>query len=185
LAQEAGAISYDPTENETVIGVTVRALLPRLAFFAPLLLAPALSACADPAPTYIDQAWVRLSANKDTPSAGYFIAHGGDAGAQIRGVMTDYALKVEMHESMKGKGGMTSMQPLSSVDVPAGQTVAFAPGGRHLMIWGVNDTAISRGKMTFTFLMSNGDRLLVDAVIQKPDGASSATSVPADEHAGH
>ena len=57
------------------------------------LLAPlALAACGDPAPTYIDQAWVRLSPNKETPSAGYFVAHGGDAGGQIRGVLTDYAM---------------------------------------------------------------------------------------------
>ena len=115
------------------------------------------------------------------------MAHGGDAGVQLRGVMTDYALKVEMHESV-GKDGMMSMQPIESVDVPAKGTVAFAPGGKHLMIWGVNDTAISRGKMQLTFLMSNGDRLLVDAVIRKPDG--SAAPAPAagnatEEHKAH
>ena len=147
------------------------------------LLAPlALSACGDPAPSYIDQAWVRLSPNKETPSAGYFVAHGGDAGAQIRGVMTDYALKVEMHESVE-KNGVMSMKPIDSVDVPAKGEVAFAPGGKHLMLWGVNDTAISRGKMQLTFLMGNGDRLLVDAVIRKPEAAGAAG--PAQEHDGH
>jgi periplasmic copper chaperone A len=143
-----------------------------ISFFA--LAAPlALAACGDPAPTYIDQAWVRLSPNKDTPSAGYFVAHGGDAATQLRGVLTDYALKVEMHESMN-HDGMTMMQKLDSVDIPAKTKVSFAPGGKHLMIWGVNDTAISRGKMTFTFLLANGDRLLVDAVIQKPGAAAPA-----------
>jgi copper(I)-binding protein len=81
--------------------------------------------------------------------------------------MTDYAFKFEMHESMD-HGVMMTMKPLDSVEIPAKGKVAFAPGGKHLLIWGVNDTAISRGKMTFTFLLSNGDRLLVDAVIQKP-----------------
>ena len=136
----------------------------------------ALAACGDPAPTYIDQAWVRLSPNKDTPSAGYFVAHGGDTATQLRGVLTDYALKVEMHESMNHDGMMT-MKPVESVDIPAKGKVAFAPGGKHLMIWGVNDTAVSRGKMTLTFLLSNGDRLLVDAAIRKP-GAPA----PKDEH---
>lgn len=149
----------------------MRAPLMLLAFATPL----ALTACGDPAPTYIDQAWVRLSPNKDTPSAGYFTVHGGDAATQLRGVLTDYALKVEMHESMD-HGGMTMMMPVTSVDIPAKATVAFAPGGKHLMIWGINDTAINRGKMTFTFLLANGDRLLVDAVIQK---AGSAAPAPA------
>lgn len=149
------------------------------ALIAPLasLLAPlALTACGDPAPSYIDQAWIRLSPNKETPSAGYFVVHGGDAGAQLRGVLTDYALRTEMHESVN-KDGMTTMERIDTVDVPARGQVAFAPGGKHLMLWGVNDTAISRGKMQLTFLMGNGDRLLVDAVIRKPDGtaASKAT----------
>ncbi|WP_037464674.1 copper chaperone PCu(A)C [Sphingobium herbicidovorans] len=148
----------------------MRPSLSLIALAAPL----ALAACGDPAPTYIDQAWVRLSPNKDTPSAGYFVAHGGDAATQLRGVLTDYALKVEMHESMS-HDGMVMMQKIDSVDIPAKGKVAFAPGGKHLMIWGVNDTAISRGKMTFTFLLANGDRLLVDAVIQKP-GASAPAS---------
>ncbi|MFC4592704.1 MULTISPECIES: copper chaperone PCu(A)C [Sphingobium] len=151
----------------------MRALLPYIALATPF----ALAACGDPAPTYIDQAWVRLSPNKETPSAGYFVAHGGDAATQLRGVLTDYALKVEMHESMD-HDGMMMMQKLDSVDIPAKTKVAFAPGGKHLMIWGVNDTAISRGKMTFTFLLANGDRLLVDAVIQKP-GAAAPAPAPA------
>ncbi|MBU0933565.1 MAG: copper chaperone PCu(A)C [Alphaproteobacteria bacterium] len=148
----------------------------RFALFA--LLAPlGLSACGDPAPSYIDQAWVRLSPNKDTPSSGYFVVHGGDAGVQLRGVLTDYALKVEMHETIS-KDGMTTMERVESVDVPPKGQVDFAPGGKHLMIWGINDTAISRGKMQFTFLMGNGDRLLVDAVIRKPEAAG--TPKPAD-----
>ncbi|MET0250442.1 MAG: copper chaperone PCu(A)C [Sphingobium sp.] len=154
----------------------------RLALAA-LMLPFVLTACGDPAPTYIDQAWVRLSPNKDRPSAGYFVAHGGDAGGQLRGVLTDYALKVEMHESVE-ENGVMKMKPVSSVDIPAKGTVAFAPGGKHLMLWGVNDTAISRGKMQMTFLMANGDRLLVDAVIRQP-GAGAATPVAGAGHNDH
>lgn len=152
--------------------------------FAALAAPLALAACGDPAPTYIDQAYVRLSPNKDTPSAGYFVAHGGDSATQLRGVLTDYALKVEMHESMS-QGGMMTMKPLDSVDIPAKSKVAFAPGGKHLMLWGVNDTAISRGKMTLTFLLANGDRLLVDAVIQKPGAAGATAGAKPDEHKDH
>ncbi|WP_088183358.1 copper chaperone PCu(A)C [Sphingobium sp. Z007] len=157
----------------------MRAPLILFALAAPML----LSACGDPAPSYIDQAWVRLSPNKDTPSAGYFVIHGGDAGTQLRGVLTDYALKVEMHESID-KDGMMTMQAVDRVDVPPKAKVAFAPGGKHLMLWGVNDTAISRGKMQLTFLMGNGDRLLVDAVIRKPEAAGAAVAKP-EGHEGH
>ena len=102
----------------------MRGPLALIALAAPL----ALTACGDPAPTYIDQAWIRLSPNKDRPSAGYFVAHGGDSATQLRGVLTDYALKVEMHESVEENGVMT-MKPINSVDIPAEGTVTFAPGG--------------------------------------------------------
>ncbi|NWK95313.1 copper chaperone PCu(A)C [Sphingobium lactosutens] len=157
----------------------MRALFALFALAAPLL----VSGCGDPAPTYVDQAWIRLSPNKAMPSAGYFVAHGGDAGTQLRGVITDYALKVEMHESLT-KDGMTTMERIDSVDIPAKGKVAFAPGGKHLMLFGINDTAISRGKMQLTFLMANGDRLLVDALIRKPE-AAAAPAPKADDAAGH
>ena len=63
----------------------MRAFYPLIALAAPL----ALAACGDPAPTYVDQAWVRLSPNKDTPSSGYFVAHGGDADTALRGAYED------------------------------------------------------------------------------------------------
>lgn len=158
----------------------MRAPFALIALAAPL----ALSACGDPAPSYIDQAWVRLSPNKESPSAGYFVAHGGDAGVQIRGVLTAYAVKVEMHESVMENGVMT-MKPIDSVDVPAKGKVSFAPGGKHLMFWGINDTAINQGKMELTFLMSDGRRLLVDAVIRKPEAAGAPATTPANAHEGH
>lgn len=152
-----------------------RTLAAFCALAAPLFLA----ACADPQPLYVDQAWVRVSPNAATPSAGYFTVHGGETAVQLRDVITDRAVRVEMHESMS-KDGVMSMKPVDSVDIPAKGTVKFAPGGKHLMLWSLNPDAISRGKMPLTFLFSNGDRIIVDAVVQK---AGAAT--PEDEHKGH
>lgn len=141
----------------------MRAIFPATALFS----LASLAACGDPAPTYVDQAWIRLSPNADSPSAGYFTVHGGDAPVTLRGVLTDRAQRVEMHESLE-QGGMMTMRPVESVEVPAKATVTFAPGGKHIMLWGVNPAAVEQGKMPLTFLFSNGDRIIVDAVIQKP-----------------
>jgi periplasmic copper chaperone A len=143
---------------------------------APMLLA----ACADPAPLYVDQAWIRISPNKDMPSAGYFVVHGGEASVDLRDVITDRALRVEMHESMSKDGKMT-MQPIKAVPVPAKTQVAFAPGGKHLMLWGVNPEAVQQGKVPLTFLFSNGDRIIVDAIVQKTGAAAPAGA----EHQQH
>ncbi len=139
-----------------------------------------LAACVDPPPLFVDQAWIRISPNKDMPSAGYFVVHGGETPVELRGVMTDRALRVEMHESID-KGGKMTMQPIDRVAVPARTQVAFAPGGKHLMLWGVNPEAVAQGKVPLTFLFSNGDRIIVDAVVQK----TGAATPEAADHSGH
>lgn len=143
------------------------------ATLSPLLGALMLAACADPPPLYVDQAWVKLNANPEAPAAGYFVVHGGAEAVDLRGVITDRALRVELHESAAGNGGMIEMKPIEKAAIPAKTPVSFAPGGKHLMLWGVNKEAIGQGKLPLTFLFSNGDRIIVDAVIRKAGGAGT------------
>jgi len=147
----------------------------------------AVAGCGDPAPLYVDGGYVRLNANPSGPSAAYFTIHGGKEPVVLRDITTDAAVRLEMHES-KMQNGMASMEEIDTVDVPAGETITFAPGGKHIMLWQINQQAVQAGKMTFTFIFSNGDRILADAVIQNPDGRAPnapATNAAADEHAGH
>ncbi|MGD9809763.1 MAG: copper chaperone PCu(A)C [Sphingobium sp.] len=140
---------------------------PRLTSAVALFAAPfALVSCADPAPLYVDQAWVKTNANPEAPAAGYFTVHGGEQAVKLLRVTTDGALRVEMHESVM-KDGMMTMEPMDSVDIPAKTDVKFAPGGKHVMLFGLNPAVAETGKLTFTMLFSNGDRLIVDAPIQQ------------------
>ncbi|HZV17285.1 MAG TPA: copper chaperone PCu(A)C [Sphingobium sp.] len=147
----------------------------------------ALSAC-DSKPLYVDGGYVRLNANPSAPSAAYFTIHGGDKPVVLRDVTSESAVRLELHES-KTQNGMASMAKIDTVDVPAGEKVTFTPGGKHIMLWQINPETVAAGKMTFTFIFSNGDRILADAVIQRPDGSApdhaAGASAAADEHAGH
>lgn len=131
-----------------------------------------LAGC-EPKPLYVDQAYVRLSPNPDSPSAGYFTVHGGEQDVVLREVMSEAAVLVEMHDSVM-KGGMMTMKPVDSVDVPAGGMVRFEPGGKHLMLWKINQGVADSGKIPLVFLFSNGDRILVDAAVQQPGAAPPA-----------
>jgi len=160
----------------------MRLAFPLAASAAALL---ALAACGNPQPLYVDGGYVRLNANPSGPSAAYFTIHGGDSPVVLRDVTTDAAVRLEMHES-KTQNGMASMEEIDTVDVPAGEKVTFAPGGKHIMLWQINPQAVAAGKMTFTFIFSNGERILADAVIQQPGGsAPPAANAAANEHAGH
>jgi len=52
---------------------------------------------------------------------------------RISGVSSPQAKAVEIHESTS-VGGMAGMDRLDGVDLPAGKTVTFGPGGLHLMV---------------------------------------------------
>ncbi|HEY9580177.1 MAG TPA: copper chaperone PCu(A)C [Rhizorhapis sp.] len=142
-----------------------------------------LAACAPAKVLYVDQAWVRLSPNDATPSAGYFTVHGGEEDVRLLSVISPEVLRVEMHESID-KNGVMTMQPIKGVDIPAQGKVTFAPGGKHLMIWGINAAAKTQGKLPFTFIFSNGERIIYEAVLRQPGDAAGAPASK-DEHEGH
>jgi periplasmic copper chaperone A len=106
-----------------------------------LLLAACHRAPADPAVT---QAWVRLPAVAGRPGAAFFTLTGGRSDDRLVAVASAVAARAELHESGHAPGGMMTMRPLAAVDVPAGAGVAFAPGGRHVMLFGL-DPAIRPG----------------------------------------
>jgi len=118
-----------------------------------LLLVPAivaLSACQQPKAASVGKAWIRLAAVPSNPSAAYFTLKGGPKDATLTGVSTTAAMRSEMHESMNA-GGVMSMAPLKLVALRAGGEVTFAPGGKHVMLYGLKVTAGGTVPLTFTF----------------------------------
>lgn len=57
------------------------------------------------------------------------------AADRITGVSSPEAQAVEIHESTSA-GGMAGMEMRDTVELPAGKTVTFGPGGLHLMVIG-------------------------------------------------
>lgn len=85
-------------------------------------------------------------------TAGYFTLQNTGGADTLLSVSTPAATSVEMHESAM-ENGMMSMKRLDKVAVPAGGIVAFEPGGKHLMMFGVkSDIPVgSQAKFTLTF----------------------------------
>ena len=139
---------------------------------AALLLVPAilaLSACQRPGEVTAANAWIRLAAVPANPSAGYFTLTGGAKDATLTGVSSPAATRSEMHESMKS-GEMMSMASVTSVALPAGGQVAFAPGGKHVMLYSLKATAGGSVPLTFTF--ADGKTLTTQAkVVSAGDSA--------------
>ena len=126
--------------------------------------AMALASCSPPKELSVDGAWVRLGAVTGRPAAAYFTVHGGPTPATLISVTTDVAIKAEMHETM-AKDGVTSMTPLARVDIPANTDVAFAPGGRHVMLFDMNSGIKPADRVMLTFAFADGTRILNNATV--------------------
>lgn len=123
-----------------------------------------LAGCTAREPTVAD-AWVRLPAVPGRPAAAYFTARGGDLDVRLSRVESPAAARAEMHQSMAN-----GMRPLSGVPVRAGAEVAFAPGGRHIMLFDP-DPGLKPGDTTplrLTFERIGETTLTIDAKVVGP-----------------
>jgi copper(I)-binding protein len=90
---------------------------------------------AQAAPLDITGAWFRSLPGK-LPAGGYFTAQNNSRrDVSITGARSEACGMLMIHQS-SNKGGLTGMDMVDTVKVPAGGQVAFAPGGYHLMCEG-------------------------------------------------
>jgi periplasmic copper chaperone A len=130
-----------------------------------LLAILSLAGCAPDPVLRVDGAWVRLAATPKSPAAGYFTIHGGPKADRLLDVSSPVVIRTELHESMTA-GNMSSMKPIESgVDVPAGGTVEFKPGGKHAMMFNVNPGILPPRTLPMIFVFASGERITVDAKV--------------------
>ena len=128
-----------------------------------LIAALALGACGSGPPKLsVEKGYIRLAAAPRSPAVAYFTIHGGTADTALIAVSSEVSIKNELHQSMQS-GGMASMKPLGDVPIPSGATVAFAPGGKHLMLFDMNPGIKPGRVVTLTFTFANNQRILFDA----------------------
>jgi periplasmic copper chaperone A len=123
----------------------------------------------------VSDAWIR-ALPAGVPAGGYFTFHNGSGklisltGASSPACGTMMLHQTESTGGMSGMGGMgamTSMVDVAKVDIPAGSTIKFSPGGYHLMC--TNPTkAIQPGRnVPVTLILSDGTN--VDSIFAVHD----------------
>ncbi|ASR52371.1 MULTISPECIES: copper chaperone PCu(A)C [Blastomonas] len=133
-----------------------------------------LAGCQPPAQLLVEKAYVQLSPVKDSPSVLYFTVRGGPKDTVLRSISSPSILRLEMHETVE-ENGMSMMRPLASAPVPTRGKVEFEPGGKHVMVWGVDPGAQKKGSAEFVFSFSTGEKIVADAAIRaiKPGGEAA------------
>lgn len=131
------------------------------------LLVLVLSTSAHATGTSVSNGWFRkLPAN--LPAAGYFTLHnGGSKTISLTSASSPACGMLMLHVS-ENMGGMMHMNDVSGVDVAPGATVAFAPGGYHLMCMKPALTLGAKVPVTLQFL--DGSKLQAEFIVRDANG---------------
>lgn len=130
-----------------------------------LLLATACGGAS--APVVVDHAEIRVAPVAAVTASGYFVVRNNGAVADtLASVTTAAADSVSLHESMDHGDGVMMMMPLEWVAIPAGDSVAFAPGGRHLMLEQFATPLVIGDSVRLTFTFRSGRVLEVAAPVR-------------------
>lgn len=119
---------------------------------------------------------IRLPTVPGRPGAGYFMLEAPQDRVALTAVSTPAAGRVEMHETM-ASGSMSSMRPVRRIEL--GRAVAFAPGGKHLMLFDVSPDLKAGDTADLTFQFEQGPPVTVSARVI---GAGDAVG---GDHDGH
>ena len=94
-------------------------------------------------PIVVRDAWIREPPPR-SPAAGYLVIEnrGGEPVALVA-VATEAAEQTEIHV-MEYKDDRMTMRRVSELQVPAGEEIALKPGGTHLMLMELRQTAAGR-----------------------------------------
>lgn len=96
------------------------------------------------------------------PAAVYFtIKNGNDKPITIASVHVEGAENTQMHETAEG-----TMTTIEQATLGAGETGAFTPGGKHVMVFGLEGGKSPGDVAEMTLTLSDGDKISVPVTIE-------------------
>ena len=136
------------------------------------LLSVALAAFAAPAfagDLTVSDAWFRALPT-GLPAGGYFtIKNSGDKNAVLTSAQSDSCGMTMLHKT-ETTGGMSRMDMVQSVVVPAHGSLSFAPGGYHIMCMEPSPEMSPGSSVNVTLNFADGTKLDVKFDVKGADG---------------
>lgn len=162
--------------------IIIRPTSGRASLLAACLLALGLAACGSEdkavttttvetdgvtASVEISQPWCRPSPTGAEVGACYLtIRSSGDN--RVTGVATPLAADAQIHDMVMDDGVMTMTELTDGLPLAADQTVALAPGGKHLMLLGLTAPLVEGTAIPLTLTFSDTPAMTVQASVRQP-----------------
>ncbi len=135
---------------------------------------------ADGTPHVMD-AWLRMPAVSGRPAGGYFIVHGTDKADALVSAASPKAERIELH-SVVMQDGVMRMRAETRFPLPARGTLTFAPGGNHLMLFGLAADVKAGDRVPVTLGFQSGAKVTVDAEVRAVSAPAAKPMEKAHQH---
>lgn len=155
----------------TLVLATLLAAAPAYAQQSPAVQAPAVQAPV----VKVGGAWARATAPGQTVGAA-FLTVASPAPDRLVGVETPVAARAELH-TMTMDGTIMRMRPVDGVALPAGQPVALAPSGVHIMLMALKAPLQAGQNFPLTLRFEHALPVTVDVRVE-PIGAHQGAQHP-------
>ncbi|PLZ03462.1 copper transporter [Burkholderia sp. WAC0059] len=130
---------------------------------------PALA--APPNVLMVSNCWIRTLPG-NLPSGGYFsVMNMSDDPIDLTGIKTDAFGMAMLHET-RAKGSTSTMAMVKKATVPANGTLAFAPGGYHVMLEQPKQPLQIGTTVPLTFTFGDGEQVTAQCAVKGPDAMS-------------
>ena len=127
----------------------------------------ALGPSEAPAALAVSNAYAPVSPAGGT-TALFFTIDGGPEADTLVAVRTEASVRTEVHESFDDDG-LRGMRPVDGVAVPAGGTVALAPGSFHAMLFETTRAIAPGDTVAATAVFARAGEVPVAAVVRSLD----------------
>lgn len=131
----------------------------------------------------VTDAWVRPAAQGDVSAAYLNLHNNGDEPQTVVGAATPAAEVVELHETRHesdddaedqhddhvnhaGHGSHATMVPVDQIEIAAGETVSFEPGGLHIMLINLTEELAEGDVVPISLLLANGESVEFEAEVR-------------------
>ena len=121
----------------------------------------------------VTNAWVRPTVAQQKVT-GAFMAITSTVDAHVVGITSPVADRVEIHE-MKMDNEVMTMRAVPSLPLGAGKTVNLAPGGYHIMLFGLHQQVKAGDSVPLTLMIEDGQK-------QRTSVSVKAVAKPAAMH---
>jgi len=125
------------------------------------------SQAADPTLVVTDPMARAMPAVAPTSAVFFTLHNNTDRARVLVGAHSTAAKQVELHTHTM-QDGMMAMRRVETIDVPAGGTVVFQPGGLHVMLIGLNHALEMGQRIDLTLEFADGGQMKLDVPVGNP-----------------